>query len=83
MHLELKLLDVLSEIYDGILLHTILALLLGKLQNLRFLLFQKHIKISNLFLIICLDGLNDVLLEFLEILSELNKMYFEFVRHGV
>ena len=87
MHLELENLDVLSEILDGVVLPTALTVVLPnplrEFVNLRFLRFQKPFEISNLFLLLTLDGFDYVLLELLEMLSKLTKVFIEVARHGV
>ncbi len=87
MHLELENLDVLSEILDGVVLPTALTVVLPnplrEFVNLRFLRFQKPFEISNLFLLLTLDGFDYVLLELLEMVSKLTKVFFETAGHGV
>jgi hypothetical protein len=85
--LELEGIDLFSEILDGVVFPTAVTIVLPnplrKFVNLRFLRFQEPFEISNLFLLLTLDGFDYVLLELFKMLSKLTKVFFEVVGHGV
>ncbi len=87
LHLELEGLDLFSEILDGVVLAIALAVALPNtlrhFENLRFLRLQQLFEISHLFLFLSLDGFDNVLLELLEMVSKLTKVFFETAGHGV
>ncbi len=87
LHLELEGLDLFSEILDGVVLATVLTVVLPnplrQFVNLRLLHLQQLFEISHLFLFLSLDCLDNVLLELLEMVSKLTKVFFETAGHGV